>query len=97
MAEGKRRRKRFQASASRQQSGENSRPPGNAVPNPCRVFVANISFKVSRKSARLATRATPPRVCIQASTEDVKNFFEEFGAVKKCQIVRDHRTRQSRG
>jgi transposase len=81
MAEGKRRKKRFFASGSWQQPrrGRFSSAAGarGGRPDPCKVFVGNISFA--------------------ASMDELRDVFEEFGPVWHCHIVRDQRTRRSKG
>jgi hypothetical protein len=53
MSEGKRRKKRFQAfSGQLQVGGATSKSRGDRGPNPCKVFVANISFQVSGREMK---------------------------------------------
>ena len=109
MSEHKRKKKHFQASSGQLHvSGAGSRPHGDKGPNPCKVFVANISYKVSTTVHLLTGRpirfspcfyaAGPPvLIGIQVSEREMKEFFAYFGAVKYCQIVKDHQKRRSRG
>ena len=107
MSEGKRRKKRFQAfSGQLQVGGATSKSRGDRGPNPCKVFVANISFQVSYQfTGRPLFNAVNPcyyctliwfRSGIQVSGREMKEFFADFGAVKYCQIVKDQNGR-SRG
>lgn len=95
MAETKRRKKYFQASAG-QLSGSSCKDKG---PNPCKVFVANISYKVSGCIRLRVVRSSncSTGFLLQVSERELKEFFSDFGPVKYCQIVKDHRKKWSRG
>lgn len=79
----------------------------DSSPNPCKIFVGNISYRVSGSRYKagdpyIYSRGTRPQnddypPSLQITREELADFFSKFGQVVSCHVVKDHKKGWSRG